>query len=90
MKDNLPPGVSENQIPGNTPYDWEEEKFWSTLISQAENAELEIPMAGWWEPESVICKLVNLARELEYVRGFQDGKQEAYIDQAFKGEDEKD
>lgn len=91
---NLPPGVSESMIPGNRPEDAMEEKFWDLLIEKAEQAGIgeslrafEIKDDGtggldWYEDEHPIVTLVNIARELEYNRGFDEGKSEGIMSMA--------
>lgn len=75
---NLPPGVSENMIPGNRPEDALEDEFWDHLINKVEDAKLELP-EEWYDDPKLIA-MIGFVRELEYTRGYNDGTQETLFD----------
>ena len=77
MASNLPPGVSDNMIPGNRPDDVWMEKFTDELIFPEWVFEL---------PPSEVAGFVNtffeeMGRKI-FDQAFQIGRQEAQIDQA--------
>lgn len=79
-------------IPGNRPEDALEEKFWELLIDEANEAGLlsgpnALP-ASWVDSDGPIAKVINLARDLEYHRGFGEGKAEGIMSLAPAPEDE--
>jgi len=71
---NLPPGVSENMIPGNRPEELAEEQWWNDFEEKVNKADLAIPAMTWDEPWFVGA--VNLAKEMGYEEGYIDGRQE--------------
>lgn len=83
---NLPPGVSDNMIPGNRPEDEEWDKFLDLLQKKTqdeiEEKELHFPNLpeDWWEDDGVML-MVRHARDIGYEAGFTDGKDEARLSQ---------
>jgi flagellar biosynthesis/type III secretory pathway protein FliH len=66
-----------------------EEGFWDTLYEKAQeqlpNFE-ELP-EGWDAEGGIIVEMINLARDLAYNQGFQDGRYEATMEYEEKMED---
>ncbi|MBO0705555.1 MAG: hypothetical protein J2P39_09565 [Candidatus Dormibacteraeota bacterium] len=79
---NLPPGCNVSDIPGNRPEDEAEELFWDELIDRA--AGLDLP-EGWYESaDHPVAKLVEIVRQMAWKHGFEDGRQEAQIDETLR------
>ena len=78
MSSNLPPGVSENMIPGNRPEDLEYEHFWDTLIDRV--GDLSGAPSFWYEQDWLIT-VVDMAAELSYDKGMADGRMEEQMSQ---------
>lgn len=76
----MPPGVSVNDIPGNRPEDLKEEAFWEAIEDKCREANLRAPGEG----DEHAMLWIEMARDLAYADGFEDGKQEAIIDLAAK------
>lgn len=68
MSDNMPPGVSVSDIPGNRPEDLAEEAWWEKLGELNPDVPQEI-----WDDEKV-QKLVESARDLAYSAGYAEGR----------------
>ena len=68
MNDNLPPGVSVNDIPGNRPEDLAAEEFWEKLGEICP----DVPEAIW--DDEKVQKLVESARDLAYAAGYAEGR----------------
>lgn len=82
---NLPPGVSENMIPGNRPEDLDDESFWEAIVGKVGIEAFEaFDDALFHQKDSSLWKLVNAVRELSYQTGFQEGRAEAQLDEAAK------
>lgn len=86
MTSNLPPGVSENMIPGNRPEDIEEEAFWDALLEKSPD---DLLPEEWWEDEGIV-KLVRLTRDMAYTAGLNDGRLEEQMAQALSAMDGAD
>jgi hypothetical protein len=88
MNSNLPPGVSENMIPGNRPEDEAHEKFWDQLCTAL------MEKSGWSQEQvdeladddnEMIRDLVDHVLDLAYTLGMQDGRAEEQMAQASMG-----
>jgi len=92
MSSNLPPGVSENMIPGNRPEDIAEEEFWDTALTKLEEKlgkdKMEIMSARMENWDETTQAFIEILRELSYTWGFNDGKMEADMARAMKEEEE--
>jgi predicted DNA-binding ribbon-helix-helix protein len=84
MSSNLPPGITESMIPGNRPEDAEEEAFWDELASR-----MGLPANKLAERvfdqvanDDNLSKVIELARDIGYERGMQDGRAEEQMAQA--------
>jgi hypothetical protein len=102
---DLPPGCSPNDIPGNRPGDDDDERFAQALAHAAVEAGITEP--SWdcldlddpaWKPSATrwsdreVRRLLRLAEEIGYQRGFAEGRAEGEIDVAarFEPSDEED
>jgi len=79
--DNLPPGVSVNDIPGNRPEDITEEKFWEELDARFMNqfgdkGEKWLTLLEDLDPDDMIIEYVRVARELAYETGYKEAEHE--------------
>jgi hypothetical protein len=83
MDSNLPPGVSENMIPGNRPEDEADEGFWVAVLTQLEKMNLGNFVNDLAE-DSEVWKMVVIVRELAYQAGFNEGRAEGELDAAQK------
>lgn len=74
MSSNLPPGVTENMIPGNRPEDEDEEKFWEAFFRKADEAGItgDLVDRGWVD-DAIFVKAIQLARDLGFHEGFAHG-----------------
>lgn len=77
MASNLPPGVSESDIPGNRPEDVAYEEFWEHLNRKFKEKHGVYPPAH--SDETI--DLVEIARQMAYNEGYNDGKMDALMDQ---------
>jgi hypothetical protein len=73
---NLPPGVNESMLPGNRPEDQASEEFWMALENQliergVEPADLERLQGAF------VLAVLEVARDLGYTAGYNDGLIEA-------------
>ena len=79
---NLPPGVSENMIPGNRPEDVHEEEFWDVFYQKLNEAGIGM----WFETDDermddVQQQAFIIARDLGYVAGYNLGLADAQLEQ---------
>lgn len=86
---NLPPGVNESMIPGNTPQDMAEDAFWDELDKRfdKENPEFYKTIDALFEREEVeeaLIAYVIMARDIGYNAGYSDGDAERSMEQAFE------
>lgn len=90
---NLPPGVSENMIPGNRPEDGDDEAFWElflTKLGELGITSIAIPVGTIppWMKIDDLCeseefvKVVQLARDMGHLHGFLLGNDEAIMCEA--------
>jgi hypothetical protein len=65
-----------------------EEGFWDKLYekAQAELLDFEQLPEGWDDEDDVIARLINIAHDLAYDAGFQDGRYEATMEYEAKAE----
>lgn len=82
---NLPPGVSENDIPGNRPEDVAEERFWTQLDERfireyGEPAKRWLTICEDLDPDDMIWDYVRLAKDMSYEHGYNEGVAEAYME----------
>lgn len=95
MNDNLPPGVGVNDISGNRPEDAEADAFVEALDERFERdypnyAKLlkqlyDGPMPeGNFIYEEAVLGYAFAARDLAYAKGYEDGRRDAYIEEAAK------
>jgi hypothetical protein len=86
---NLPPGVSENDIPGNRPEDEEEAQFWTDLNNKfrAENPpaydQITHP-ANRASMDDAIMAYALMAYEMGKVRGYADARDDAEVIKAME------
>jgi hypothetical protein len=82
---NLPPGVNVSDIPGNRPEDEMEEIFWEALDEDLRKlgkySEAELDMVG---VEGLLTDAIYAAREIAYKVGFDEGRAEEQLAQAYK------
>lgn len=89
---NMPPGVGVNDIPGNRPEDIELEAFWTALDEKFKAEYGDARFQKWLrlveddEAEDLIFDMVNIARELSYHRGYNEGKLEADLERMERDE----
>lgn len=85
---NLPPGVTEDMLPGNRPEDEEDERFWNALyealIRTGRNRDprtdraVELMEADLSVGDGAALDLiVSEARRIAYDQGFAEGRDEA-------------
>ena len=77
---NLPPGVSVSMIPGNRPEDMEEEAFWELLLEKLEEEcgkRSIVNRADFPESDQLAQLAIELARDIGYQRGYNEGHTEA-------------
>ena len=92
---NLPPGVSDHMIPGNRPEDLAEEEFWEKLAEKVAEQHpkswdlLEKLFDSDHEVDEAIVNYARVARDLGYIRGFNEGKAEEQIAQVMREEPEE-
>jgi len=81
---NLPPGVTEGMIPGNRPEDLAEEEFWETLDNQLEDSHAKHLQPVWDGDNQPLIEAIHryaeIARDLGYQRGVNEGRGEAMMD----------
>jgi len=71
---NMPPGVTTNMIPGNRPEDLAEEEFWDKLTGKLME---ELKMEELEDFDPFTEKAIEIARDLGYQRGFNEGSADA-------------
>jgi flagellar biosynthesis/type III secretory pathway protein FliH len=81
---DLPPGVTPNMIPGNRPEDEAEERFWDELASRM-GVEGDLAARAVYDQvgnDENLARVVELARDMGYEQGMQDGRAEEQMAQA--------
>ena len=73
--DNLPPGVTENMIPGNRREDREDEAFWDDVDDYCHRKNLDIP--GITDMHSNVSRLIQHVRETSFAQGYAEGDSDA-------------
>jgi len=73
--DNLPPGVTENMIPGNRTEDREDEAFWDDVDDYCHRKNLDIP--GITDMQSPVSRLIQHVRETSFSQGYAEGDSDA-------------
>lgn len=83
---NLPPGVSDSDIPGNRPEDLRYESLWETIYNKAE--ELEIPLEVFDNTDNgpKLVDLIDWAYAEAYREGYEDGSADVEYEYALKAE----
>ena len=81
---DLPPGVSVNDLPGNRREDEEYEKRWDDYAAKASTI---CPLfdAMWEVFDDELILLIDLAHDLGYAEGHNDGFSDAKLDQQLEG-----
>jgi hypothetical protein len=80
---DLPPGVSENMIPGNRPEDEAEERFWNVLEAKLAEEPFSTPeRVEKMLSHNIAFRAVEIARDIGYEQGMQDGRAEEQMAQA--------
>ena len=79
MKDNLPPGVTENMIPGNRPEDLAAERqldrLWDTVDNFVKEHNLDVE--GLENLESPASRLIQHVYEYGFSEGYTEGDSDA-------------
>jgi hypothetical protein len=73
MSSNLPPGVTENMIPGNRPEDMAEEAFWEALYDGLTTERVEAI-----EADEFLQRILIKARDLGNQAGYDEAQSVAY------------
>jgi hypothetical protein len=71
---NLPPGVSENMIPGNRPEDAEDERFWNALYQKLSDLGWAEKRIESLEDNTSIQQVIQVTREIAYAIGVAEGQ----------------
>jgi len=75
-------------IPGNRPEDLAEEEFWEMLMEKLIEAGFdESDVGDMSSEESLTTKAIEIARDMGYTRGFNEGRDEERMAQSYKEEE---
>lgn len=74
---NLPPGVSERDIPGNRPEDEAAEKLADTIVTAMVDEGFDEAFLQHTFARPIIQRIAELAQTIGYTAGWEDHRQEA-------------
>jgi hypothetical protein len=89
MSSNLPPGVTERMLPGNTPEDEAEEAFFETVYDRLAVKHGAGPLGQLTDDESteeLLHSAIGIARDIAYAKGMQDERDSAALEKHFDAE----